>query len=75
MPGGHQRVVPTAPGSLFPKKKKEKREKKERVSWREAIFRLWNLWNPARAVRAPMNFAKFNFSLTSAISAYILLKS
>ena len=47
-------------------------ESMERVSWREAIFRLWNLWNPARAVRAPMNFAKFNFSLTSAISAYIL---
>ena len=55
-------------------------ESMERVSWREAIFRLWNLWNPARekkrnparAVRAPMNFAKFNFSLTSAISAYVL---
>ena len=29
MPGGHQRVVPTAPGSLFPKKKEEKKEEKK----------------------------------------------
>ena len=30
MPGGHQRVVPTAPGSLFQKKRKRRKREKER---------------------------------------------
>ena len=37
MPGGHQRVVPTAPGSLFQKQKKGKKKKKREKEKKKGI--------------------------------------
>ena len=67
MPGGHQRVVPTAPGSLFQKKERKKEKKKKK---RKKLSKKWEMFSK----RDFFNFFHFRQNLAKCRSTIWLSK-